>query len=120
MNVCKRERRGMARVIEAAYLLLTLGAALAPGWADKPTDFHKGKSKYLCFYICFFVVDKFRVSRPETRQVRQVRQTAAVMSRRPAVIMCCDVPLVCLVTQRLAGSVVHLLVVFFQAVGNLS
>lgn len=37
----------MAHVKEAAFLLLALGAALAAGWADKPTDFHKGKSKYL-------------------------------------------------------------------------
>lgn len=81
MNVFKRERSGMARVIEAAYLLLTLGAALAPGWADKPTDFHKGKSKYLYFYFCSFVVDKFRVRRPGTHQVRQVRQAAAVIMR---------------------------------------
>lgn len=40
----------MARVMEAAFLLLTLGAALAAGWTDKSTDFHKGKSEYL--YLC--------------------------------------------------------------------
>lgn len=70
MNVCKCDRSGMARVMEAAYLLLTLGAALASGWADKSTDFHKGKSKYLNCCFTSFVVSKSSVSRRGAAQVR--------------------------------------------------
>lgn len=75
-------------MMEAAYLLLTLGAALASGWADKSTDFHKGKSKYLNCYFASFVVSKSSVS---CRGVCQVRKAAAVMAWRPfTVIMCCE------------------------------
>nr|WAR33938.1 epidermal growth factor receptor 2a [Scylla paramamosain] len=66
MNVCKRERSGMARVIEAAYLLLTLGAALAPGWADKPTDFHKGK-------ICIGTTGRMSVPSNRDHHYRNLR-----------------------------------------------